>query len=160
MANVIKDFSYNYERIIQVLWKKGNKKKKIFTLKVFEMMPHGTLKFQIVFWALRPTSTKKMCLLGMSLLTCIQSLEVCKMHVKHLTTFPMCDVVSWSTMILCPAQAWAGGFSAVWTNATWGSEATFMGVLSACTNVGLVEDGWWYVQSMSKDHAMIPTVRH
>jgi hypothetical protein len=59
MANVIKDFSYNnYDRIIQVLWKKGNKKKnKIFTLKVFEMMSHGTLKFQIAFWALKPTST-------------------------------------------------------------------------------------------------------
>jgi hypothetical protein len=39
MANAIKDFPYNYDRIIQVLWKKGNKKKKIFTLKVFEMMP-------------------------------------------------------------------------------------------------------------------------
>jgi hypothetical protein len=59
MANVIKDFSYNYDRIIQVLWKKGNKKKKIFILKVFEMMPHGTLKFQIPFWALRPASTKE-----------------------------------------------------------------------------------------------------
>ncbi len=56
MANVIKKFSYNYDRIIQMLWKKGNKKK-IFTLKVFEMMPHGTLKFQIAFWAFRPTST-------------------------------------------------------------------------------------------------------
>jgi len=57
IANVIKDSPYNYDKIIQVLWKKGNKKKKNFTLKVFEMMPHGTLKFQIVFWALRPTST-------------------------------------------------------------------------------------------------------
>ncbi len=55
-ANVIKDFSHNYDKIIQVLWKKGNKKK-IFTLKVFEMMPHGTLKFQIAFWTLKPTST-------------------------------------------------------------------------------------------------------
>jgi hypothetical protein len=27
-ANVIKDFPYNYDRIIQELWKKGNKKKK------------------------------------------------------------------------------------------------------------------------------------
>jgi hypothetical protein len=26
-TNVVKDFSYNYDRIIQVLWKKGNKKK-------------------------------------------------------------------------------------------------------------------------------------
>ncbi len=30
-ANIIKDFPYNYDRIIQVLlWKKGNKEKKIF----------------------------------------------------------------------------------------------------------------------------------
>jgi hypothetical protein len=57
-ANIIKDFPYNYDKIIQVLWKKGNKEKKNLTLKVLEMMPHGTLKFQIVFWALRPTSTK------------------------------------------------------------------------------------------------------
>jgi hypothetical protein len=48
-ADVIEDFPYNYDKIIQVLQKKGNKKKKFFTLKVFEMMPHGTLKFQIVF---------------------------------------------------------------------------------------------------------------
>jgi Zn-dependent peptidase ImmA (M78 family) len=35
MENIIKDFSYNYDRIIQVLWKKGNHKKKIFTLKYY-----------------------------------------------------------------------------------------------------------------------------
>ncbi len=29
-ADVIKDFSYNYDGIIQVLWKKGNKKKNIY----------------------------------------------------------------------------------------------------------------------------------
>jgi hypothetical protein len=57
-TDVIKDFPYNYDKIIQVLWKKDNKKKKKITLKMFEMMPHGTLKFQIAFWALGPTSTK------------------------------------------------------------------------------------------------------
>jgi hypothetical protein len=30
MANVIKKFSYNYDRIIQMLWKKGNKKKNLY----------------------------------------------------------------------------------------------------------------------------------
>jgi hypothetical protein len=30
MENVIKDFSYNYDRIIQELWKKGNKKKNLY----------------------------------------------------------------------------------------------------------------------------------
>jgi hypothetical protein len=67
-VDIIKDFSYKYDRIIQVLWKKGNKKKKIFTSKVFEMMPHGTLKFQIVFWALRPTSTKEKSFVGLACL--------------------------------------------------------------------------------------------
>ncbi len=32
-ANVIKDFTYNYDKIIQVLWKKGNKEKKILLSK-------------------------------------------------------------------------------------------------------------------------------
>jgi hypothetical protein len=39
--------------------RKATREKNIFTLKVFEIMPHGTLKFQIAFWALRPTSSKK-----------------------------------------------------------------------------------------------------
>jgi hypothetical protein len=30
MVNVIKDFSSNYDRIIEVLWKKGNKKKNLY----------------------------------------------------------------------------------------------------------------------------------
>jgi hypothetical protein len=38
--------------------KERQQEKKIFTLKVFEMMPHGTLKFQIVFWTFGPISTK------------------------------------------------------------------------------------------------------
>jgi hypothetical protein len=37
MANVIKDFSYNYERIINSsVVKERQQEKKIFTLKVFE----------------------------------------------------------------------------------------------------------------------------
>jgi hypothetical protein len=32
-ADVIKDFPYNYDKIIQVLWKKGNKEKKSYFLK-------------------------------------------------------------------------------------------------------------------------------
>jgi hypothetical protein len=30
IADVIKDFPYNYDRTIQVLWKKGNKKKNLY----------------------------------------------------------------------------------------------------------------------------------
>ncbi len=53
MANVIKDFLYNYyDRIINssaVKERQQEKKKKSLLLKVFEMMPHGTLEFQIAF---------------------------------------------------------------------------------------------------------------
>jgi hypothetical protein len=49
-ADIIKDFSHNYDRIIQFkCCERKVARKKIFTLKVFEMMPHGTLKFQNVF---------------------------------------------------------------------------------------------------------------
>jgi hypothetical protein len=49
--NIIKDFPYNYDRIIIQSFVKESQqeRKKIFTLKVFEMMPHGTLNFQIAF---------------------------------------------------------------------------------------------------------------
>jgi hypothetical protein len=53
--DVIKDCSYNYDKIVQMLWKEGNKKKNL-TLKVFEMMSHNIMKFQIAFWTLKPTS--------------------------------------------------------------------------------------------------------
>jgi hypothetical protein len=52
-SDVIKDCPYNYGRIVQMLWKEGSKKKKIFILKVFEMMPCDTLKFQIAIWTLK-----------------------------------------------------------------------------------------------------------
>jgi hypothetical protein len=51
-ADVIKDFPYNYDKIIQVLWKKkGNKKKiKIFMLKLFENDAHMALwNFRLCF---------------------------------------------------------------------------------------------------------------
>jgi hypothetical protein len=46
-ANVIKDCPYNYGKI-KCSERKASRKK-IFILKVFEMMPCGTLKFQIAF---------------------------------------------------------------------------------------------------------------
>jgi hypothetical protein len=38
------------------LWKEGNKKNNLFWMCLWS---HGALKFQITFWALRPTSIKK-----------------------------------------------------------------------------------------------------
>jgi hypothetical protein len=43
-ADVIKNFPYNSSAV-----KERQQEKKISTVKVFEMMPHGTLKFHIVF---------------------------------------------------------------------------------------------------------------
>jgi hypothetical protein len=42
-VDIIKDYSCNYGRIIQVLWKKGSKTKKILILKLFEKWCHIAL---------------------------------------------------------------------------------------------------------------------
>ncbi|CAM6034992.1 unnamed protein product [Sphagnum compactum] len=75
------------------------------------------------------------------------------------------DVVSWSTMILAYAQHGHGQealqlFEQMQQEGVKPDLITFMGVLSACSNVGLVDEGQRYFQSMSRDHALTPTVEH
>jgi pentatricopeptide repeat protein len=75
------------------------------------------------------------------------------------------DVVSWSTMILAYAQHGHGQealqlFEQMQEEGVKPDLITFMGVLSACSNVGLVDEGQRYFQSMSRDHALTPTVEH
>jgi hypothetical protein len=50
-VDVIKDFSYNLWQNNSTHVTETQQETKILTLKVFEMMPHSTLKFQIMFWA-------------------------------------------------------------------------------------------------------------
>jgi len=55
---VWKEGSKNFFLIVKVREKKVVARIYFFIVKVLEMMPCGTLKFQIAFWALKPTSTK------------------------------------------------------------------------------------------------------
>ncbi|XP_009760813.1 pentatricopeptide repeat-containing protein At3g49170, chloroplastic [Nicotiana sylvestris] len=40
------------------------------------------------------------------------------------------------------------------------NEITYIAVLSACSHVGLVEEGWKYFDSMSSDHRITPRMEH
>nr|XP_016465387.1 PREDICTED: pentatricopeptide repeat-containing protein At3g49170, chloroplastic-like [Nicotiana tabacum] len=40
------------------------------------------------------------------------------------------------------------------------NEITYIAVLSACSHVGLVKEGWKYFDSMSKDHRITPRMEH
>ncbi len=48
-ADVIKDFPYNYDKIIQVLWKKGNKEKKILLCKCLKWCHMALWNFRLCF---------------------------------------------------------------------------------------------------------------
>lgn len=40
------------------------------------------------------------------------------------------------------------------------NDITFVGVLSACSHAGLVDDGWHYFDSMIRDHGITPRMEH
>lgn len=75
------------------------------------------------------------------------------------------DVISWSTMIAGLAQ---NGFSREALNLfqsmkDYGAKPlyiTILGVLFACSHAGLVEDGWYYFQSMKKLFGIDPGREH
>ncbi|XP_075674186.1 pentatricopeptide repeat-containing protein At2g03880, mitochondrial [Castanea sativa] len=75
------------------------------------------------------------------------------------------DVISWSTMIAGLAQ---NGFSREALNLfqsmkNYGAKPnyiTILGVLFACSHAGLVEDGWYYFQSMKKLFGIDPGREH
>ncbi|KAF5449134.1 hypothetical protein F2P56_029611 [Juglans regia] len=75
------------------------------------------------------------------------------------------DVISWSTMIAGLAQ---NGFSREALNLFQSMKEsgvkpnyiTILGVLFACSHAGLVEDGWYYFQSMKKLFGIDPGREH
>lgn len=40
------------------------------------------------------------------------------------------------------------------------NEVTYTAVLSACSHAGLIEEGWEFFHSMSKDHGIVPRMEH
>ncbi|KAK4276344.1 hypothetical protein QN277_019302 [Acacia crassicarpa] len=75
------------------------------------------------------------------------------------------DTVLWNTMI-CGFSAHGQGekalkiFEEMKDNNYIPDEVTFIGVLSACSHIGLVEEGKWYFNSMSTLYGISPTDEH
>eukprot|EP01018_Ginkgo_biloba_P038932 Gb_27926 [translate_table: standard] len=75
------------------------------------------------------------------------------------------DVISWSAMIVGYAQHGHGKealqlFKQMQKAGVKPNHITFVGVLFACSHVGLVDEGRYYFDSMRLDHGLIPTMEH
>ncbi|XP_057872604.1 pentatricopeptide repeat-containing protein At4g02750 [Cryptomeria japonica] len=78
---------------------------------------------------------------------------------------PEKDLVSWNAMIAGYAQHGLGKealqlFEKMKKSHTRPDDVTFVGVLSACSHAGLVEEGWQNFDSMSRDYCIIPGPHH
>ncbi|GLT93301.1 hypothetical protein SLE2022_111000 [Rubroshorea leprosula] len=75
------------------------------------------------------------------------------------------NLISWNTMIVGYAQhGYAREALEVYhmmlRNHVKPNDSTFIGVLSACAHVGLVEEGLQYYNSMITDHGTVPRMEH
>eukprot|EP01018_Ginkgo_biloba_P027654 Gb_41804 [translate_table: standard] len=75
------------------------------------------------------------------------------------------NVVTWNAIIARYAQHGNGTealqlFEQMQSVAMKPDEITFVGVLSACSHVGLVDEGCWYFDSMNRDHGITPKMEH
>eukprot|EP01018_Ginkgo_biloba_P037418 Gb_09410 [translate_table: standard] len=75
------------------------------------------------------------------------------------------DVVSWSAMIAGygmhgHAKDALDLFFQMQQAGVRPNDITFIGVLSACSHAGLVNDGWQYFECMSRDYCITPTTKH
>jgi pentatricopeptide repeat protein len=78
---------------------------------------------------------------------------------------PERDVVTWSAMIVGLGQHGHGRealehFHRMISEGVKPNHVTYIGVLSACSHGGLVEEGLRYFHSMTKDHGILPEVEH
>ncbi|GKV12135.1 hypothetical protein SLEP1_g23325 [Rubroshorea leprosula] len=75
------------------------------------------------------------------------------------------DTVSWTSMIMAQAQHGLGEealelFEMMLLAGIKPDHITYVGVLSACTHVGLVEQGWRYYNMMKDFHKIEPSLSH
>ncbi|KAL8141930.1 hypothetical protein V2J09_014962 [Rumex salicifolius] len=75
------------------------------------------------------------------------------------------DLVVWTTMIISYAQNGKGKealnlYELMKMEGIRPDSVTFVGVLLACSHAGLVEEGYVYLNSMSKDYGLEPGLRH
>ncbi|CAK9195071.1 unnamed protein product [Sphagnum troendelagicum] len=84
---------------------------------------------------------------------------------KVFDTMPQRDVVSWTVMIDALSQHGCGEealelFGKMKEEGVQPDAITFIGVLSACSHAGLVNEGLGYFSSMFQDHGIMPTSTH
>ncbi|CAI9757534.1 unnamed protein product [Fraxinus pennsylvanica] len=75
------------------------------------------------------------------------------------------DLVSWTTMITSYAQHGKGSealhiYDLMRKSEIKPDSVTFVGVLSACSHSGLVEEGYFHLNSMSKEYRIEPGYQH
>ncbi|KAL0453001.1 UNVERIFIED_CONTAM: Pentatricopeptide repeat-containing protein, mitochondrial [Sesamum latifolium] len=75
------------------------------------------------------------------------------------------DVVSWTSLIVGYAQFGYGEealnlFSRMKNQGIKPNQVTLVGVLTACSHVGLVEEGMQLFNSMEREHGVVPTKEH
>jgi pentatricopeptide repeat protein len=75
------------------------------------------------------------------------------------------DIISWNAMITGYAQHGRcleslNLFEQMQSRCIKPNEISFVGVLSACSHAGLVDEGWHYYSSMRLDHGIVPGVEH
>ncbi|XP_022846652.1 pentatricopeptide repeat-containing protein At3g53360, mitochondrial-like [Olea europaea var. sylvestris] len=75
------------------------------------------------------------------------------------------DVFSWSCLIVGYAQFGYGEealnlFTKMRSSGAWPNQVTLVGVLTACSHVGLVEEGWQLFNTMEEEHGVVPTREH
>ncbi|XP_074343760.1 pentatricopeptide repeat-containing protein At1g74630-like isoform X1 [Apium graveolens] len=75
------------------------------------------------------------------------------------------DVFAWSAMIMGLANHGSGEaaldlFFKMISEGTKPNDITFIGVLTACSHIGLVDKGWTYFNSMSDVYGIVPKIEH
>ncbi|OVA11779.1 Pentatricopeptide repeat [Macleaya cordata] len=75
------------------------------------------------------------------------------------------DIVSWNTIICGYSQHGHGekalqAFQSMLDEGITPDEVTFIGVLSACSHVGLIEEGKQHFESLRKVYGLTPTIEH
>jgi pentatricopeptide repeat protein len=85
--------------------------------------------------------------------------------IKMFEKMPERDLVSWNTMIVGYAQHGCGKealqlFEEMQEAGMRPDHITFVGVLSACSHVGLVDEGCRYFGSLSEEYGITPTMEH
>lgn len=84
---------------------------------------------------------------------------------KLFDCMPNLDVFSWSSLIVGYAQFGSGEealnlFRRMKKQGIKPNQVTFVGVLTACSHVGLVDEGMQLFESMEQEHGVVPTREH